>query len=102
MIFETELIGRAGLDDASTHVIHVGAELAGRKRTRVAATPAYWEKRLAPPHYGRTSNGSRCRVFRLRSDPSSARCSKQLSAVLPGVWHLGTQQEQGTAQKRER
>src|SRR4051812_31296409 len=30
--FEPELIGRARLDDASTHVIHVGAELAGRKR----------------------------------------------------------------------
>src|SRR3954451_6053210 len=30
--FEPELIGRARLDNASTHLIHVGAELAGRKR----------------------------------------------------------------------
>src|SRR4051794_1698726 len=30
--FEPELIGRARLDDASTHLIHVGAELARRKR----------------------------------------------------------------------
>jgi hypothetical protein len=31
MILQPELIGRARLDDASTHVVHVGGELASWK-----------------------------------------------------------------------